>query len=72
MNKLRAHLWDEWHHDLRLGLQYLANTSDAEDLLGAELLHFKQACAAHEKRIQELFQRTGLCCTGEGHTGAGV
>jgi hypothetical protein len=47
MNKLRAQLRDEWLHDLRLGLQSLANTSDAEDLLRAELLHFKQACAAH-------------------------
>ncbi len=72
MNKLLAQLRDELHHDLRLGLQSLVNTSDAEDLLRAELFHFKQACAAHEKRIQELFQLTGMCCTGEGHTGTGV
>jgi hypothetical protein len=54
MNKLRAQLRDEWRHDLRLGLQSLANTSDGEDLLRAGLLHFKQACASQEKRIQEL------------------
>ena len=35
-------------------MQSLVNTSDVEDLLRAELLHFKQACAAQEKRIQEL------------------
>ena len=73
MNNLCAQLRDECHHDLRLGLQSLSNTSDAEDLLRAELLHFKQACAGQEKRIQELeSERTGMCCTGEAHTGAGV
>ena len=75
MNKLRAHLRDEWNHDVRLGLQSLANTSDGEDLLRAVLLHFNQACAAQEKRIQELeSERTGMYCTGEVHmhTGAGV
>ncbi len=73
MNKLRAHLRHEWHHDLRLGLQSFANSSDGEDLLRAVLLHFNQACAAQEKRIQELeSERTGMCCTGEAHTGAGV
>ncbi len=40
MNKLCAQLRDVCHHDLRLGLQSLANTSDGEDLLRAELLHF--------------------------------
>lgn len=54
MNELRAQLRDEMRHDLKLELQSLANTSGSDDLLRAELVHFKQACAAQEKRIQEL------------------
>ena len=37
-----------------------ANTSESEDLLRSELLHFKQVCAAHEKRIQELESERAL------------
>jgi hypothetical protein len=54
LNELRTQLRDEWRHDLKLEFQYLTNTSDSEDLLRAELLHFKQACTSQEKRIQEL------------------
>ena len=61
MNELRAQLRDEWRRDLRLELLQSrasptrqTNTSDSEDLLRSELLHFKQASATHEKRIQEL------------------
>ena len=54
MNELRAQLRDEMRHDLKLELQSLANSSGSDDLLRAELVHFKQACAAQEKRIQEL------------------
>jgi hypothetical protein len=54
MNELRAQLRDEWRHDLRLELQSLAKTSVSEDHLRAELLRFKQTCAAQEKCIQEL------------------
>jgi hypothetical protein len=52
LNSIFEHHWSVFPIDLCL--QSLANTSDGEDLLRAELLHFKQACVAQEKRIQEL------------------
>ncbi len=61
MNTLRAQLRDEWCYVLRLGLQSLPNTSDGEDLLRVELLHFKQALAAQELKKKKINVLKGFC-----------